>query len=87
MSIGEWFAIFLTAIAMSSTFGFNLVSFLVKVVEFIDKILGLNYYPGVLDPGYIKLWLPFIVLVFLALIPMYGIWYVLKKILDELKKE
>jgi hypothetical protein len=33
----------------------------------------------ILDPGYIRLWLPLLFIAAFALIPLYGIWYELRR--------
>lgn len=33
----------------------------------------------ILDPGYVKLWLPLIILAAAALVPLYGIWIELRR--------
>lgn len=74
------FAMIFLLIAGTSNVGFNFVHFLVVCVNTFDKIIAkLKPISSVIDPGYVKLWLPLIIISALALIPMYGIWFVLRK--------
>lgn len=67
----KFLAFCLVYLAMSGPAGFAIVDFLVKAVKVIDALL---------DPSYIKLWLPFIILAAVAIPPIYGIWYELRRL-------
>jgi hypothetical protein len=69
--IFKWIAFVLFLISVSSDAGFKFVQILVKMVRW--------FYMGILDPGYIKLWLPFIILAAVAMIPLFGIWIELRR--------
>ena len=58
------------ALAMSGDFGFRVVQVLVKIYRWCDMTI--------LDPDYIRLWIPLLFLAALALIPLYGIWFELR---------
>jgi hypothetical protein len=69
--IPEYIAWFLFLVPISGDTGFKFVQILVKIVRWFDM--------GILDPGYIKLWLPLIILAAVAMIPLFGIWIELRR--------
>jgi hypothetical protein len=77
--IAEYIAFLLFLIAASSETGFKFVHTLVQIVRWFDM--------GILDPGYIKLWAPFILIGAVALIPAFGIWYELHKTRKNSEKQ
>jgi hypothetical protein len=77
--IAEYIALLLFLIVVSSDAGFRFVQMLVQIVKGIERFME------ILDPGYIKLWLPFIFLAAVAIVPIAGIWYELRQIRKTLE--